>query len=76
VIRIFPQHRTEYFLELDWGARTIVAPSGDVYLEDAKNLQRELVSVLGKYLGKRGSRAYLTGLFLCEAQVELELTRP
>jgi hypothetical protein len=100
-------YRDVYFVELDWGARTVVAPSGDVYLqivtgsgedwdylaldapavasgwnplwldpEDAKSLQRELVGVMSKYLNKRGSRAYLTGLFLCEAQPELELIPP
>jgi hypothetical protein len=100
-------YRDEYFVELDWGARTVVAPSGDTYLEivqgngqhwdylgdaapavasgwnpmwlnpdDAKAMQRELVGVLSKYLGKNGSRAYLTGIFLCEAQPELGLVRP
>lgn len=44
--------------------------------DDAKALQREMVGLLTKYLGKRGSRAYLSGLFLCEAQTELGLSRP
>ena len=44
--------------------------------EDAKALQHEMVGLLTKYLGKRGSRAYLSGLFLCEAQAELGLLRP
>ena len=43
---------------------------------DAKALQREMVGLLTRYLGKNGSRAYLSGLFLCEAQHELGLLRP
>lgn len=33
---------------------------------EAKALQLELYSVISKYLGKRGSKTYLSGLFLCE----------
>ncbi len=100
-------YREAQFVESGMGARTAVAPSGDVYLqivtvsgetwdylardapalavgwnpmwlepEDAKALQREIVGVLGKYLGKRGSRAYLTGMFLCDAHLELGLPNP
>jgi hypothetical protein len=100
-------YRDEYFVERDLGVRTVLAPSGDSYLEivtstgevwdylgddapviaagwnpvwlnpeDAKALQREVVALLTKYLNKRGSRAYLTGLFLCDAQLELELIPP
>jgi hypothetical protein len=100
-------YREEYFVERDLGVRTVLAPSGDSYLqivtstgevwdylsddapiiaagwnpvwlnpEDAKALQRELVALLTKYLDKRGSRAYLTGLFLCDAHPELELMPP
>lgn len=49
-----------------------------IWLEpaDAKSLQREMVGLLTKYLGKNGSRAYLSGFFLCEAQAELGLLRP
>ncbi len=100
-------YRDEYFVELNWGVRTVPMPSGDLYLEivkgsgevwdylgddapaiatgwnpiwldleDAKAMQRELVGVLGKYLNRHGSRAYLAGLFLCDAHEDLGMTRP
>lgn len=100
-------YREQYFMQLDWGACTRLAPNGDCYLEithgdgqpwdylakdapaiavgwnplwldfeDAKALQQELVALMRKYLGKRGSRAYLSGVFLCDAHEELKLSQP